>query len=59
MHFPVTYDFEDYGCSSILVPLNAGKNTIEIFNVSSHGIARADTMTVTPPGIATCHDTAP
>jgi hypothetical protein len=59
MHFPITYSFEDYDCSSILVPLNAGKNTIEMFNVSNHGIARADTMTVTPAGSATCRDTAP
>jgi hypothetical protein len=59
MHFPITYSFGDYDCSSILVPLNAGKNTIEIFNVGNHGIARADTMTVTQPGNPSCHDTAP
>jgi hypothetical protein len=59
MHFPITYSFGDYDCSSLLVPLHAGKNTIEIFNVSNHGIARADTMTVTLPGTQSCHDTAP
>ncbi len=59
MHFPITYSFEDYDCSSILAPLNAGKNTIEIFNVSNHGIARADTMTVTQAGSPTCHDAPP
>src|SRR3982074_2715551 len=59
MHFPITYSFEDYDCSSILVPLNAGKNTIEVFNVSNHGIPRVDTMTVTQPGSPTCSDTAP
>jgi hypothetical protein len=40
MHFPITYSFGDYDCSSLLVPLHSGKNTIEIFNVSNHGIAR-------------------
>jgi hypothetical protein len=59
MHFPITYSFGDYDCSSLLVPLHAGKNTIEMFNVSSHGIARADTITLTPPGTPSCHDTAP
>jgi hypothetical protein len=59
MHCPITYSFEDYDCSSILVPLNAGKNTIEMFNVSNHGIARADTMTVTQAGSATCRDAPP
>lgn len=59
MHFPITYSFGDYDCSSILVPLNAGRNTIEIFNVNNHGIARADAMTVTQPGNPTCRDTAP
>jgi len=32
----------------MLVPLNAGKNTIEMFNVSDHGVARLDTMIVAP-----------
>ena len=45
MHFPITYSFGDYDCSSLLVPLHVGKNTIEIFNVSNRGIAHADTMT--------------
>jgi hypothetical protein len=59
MHFPITYSFEDYDCSSILVPLRAGKNTIEIFNISNHGIPRADTITVTQAGRPTCLDAAP
>jgi hypothetical protein len=59
MHFPITYSFEDYDCSSLLVPLHAGRNTIEIFNVSNRGIARADTMMVTSSGSPACKDTAP
>jgi hypothetical protein len=46
MHFPITGSFENYQNSSIQVPLKAGKNTIVVFNVSDHGVARVDTMTV-------------
>jgi hypothetical protein len=59
MHFPITYSFEDYDCSSLLVPLRAGRNTIEIFNVSNHGIARADTMMVTSNRGPACKDMPP
>jgi hypothetical protein len=59
MHFPITYSFEDYDCSSILIPLNKGKNIIEIFNVSRHGLARVDTMMVTPGGNVTCSEASP
>jgi hypothetical protein len=58
MHFPITYSFDDYDCSSLLVPLRAGRNTIEIFNVSNHGIARADTMLVSN-GSPACKDMPP
>jgi hypothetical protein len=58
MHFPITYSFEDYDYSSILVPLNAGKNTIQMFNVTDHGVARLDAMIITPSGNSICSDAA-
>jgi hypothetical protein len=58
MHFPITYSFDDYDYSSILVPLNAGKNTIQVFNVTNHGVARIDTMVVAPSGSSLCSDAA-
>jgi hypothetical protein len=54
MHFPITHSFETYADSSILIPLNAGKNTIQMFNVTNHGVARLDTMTVAPSGSSAC-----
>jgi malectin (di-glucose binding ER protein) len=54
MHFPITGNFETYADSSIVIPLNAGKNTIQMFNVTDHGVARVDTMTVTPNGSSAC-----
>lgn len=54
MHFPITDSFEHYEYSKILVPLNAGKNTIEVFNVSDHGVGRLDTMIVAPSEYAFC-----
>jgi hypothetical protein len=56
MHFPITYSFQNYAYSSMVVPLNAGKNTIQMFNVTNHGVARLDTMIVTPLGSTPCSD---
>jgi hypothetical protein len=47
MSFPVTGDFEAYADSTIRVSLNAGQNTVVLFAVSDHAVARLDTMTVT------------
>jgi hypothetical protein len=47
MHFHITYSFDVYKDSSIVVPLNAGKNTIEFFDVTNHGVPRLDAMVVT------------
>lgn len=58
MHFPITYSFEDYDYSTFLVPLNAGKNTIQMFNVTGHGVARLDAMIVAPSGSSVCSDAA-
>jgi hypothetical protein len=46
MHFPITGGFGTFEESSIVVPLNAGKNTVQMFNVASASIARADTLTI-------------
>jgi hypothetical protein len=45
-HFPITGSFSVYQSSSLEVHLNAGVNTIDMFNVSDHGVSRLDTMTV-------------
>jgi hypothetical protein len=46
MHFPITGSFSVYQSSSIQAHLNAGVNTIDMFNVSDHGVSRLDTMIV-------------
>jgi hypothetical protein len=56
MHFPITYSFEDYEYSSLVVPLHAGKNTIQFFNVTNHGVPRLDTMAITGKTAAICSD---
>lgn len=50
MHFPITGNFETFENSSIVVPLNAGKNTVQMFNIASASISRADAMTITAGG---------
>jgi hypothetical protein len=50
MHFPITGSMEVYHYSSVVVHLNQGQNVITLFNISEHGVARVDTMTVTPVG---------
>jgi hypothetical protein len=54
MHFPITGNFETFENSSIVVPLNAGKNTVQIFNIASASISRADTLTITAGGNSGC-----
>jgi len=46
LHFAITGSFDDYRDSSIQVTLAAGQNVIQVFNVTDHGVARFDTMTV-------------
>jgi hypothetical protein len=46
--FPITGNFETYQDSALQVHLNAGKNSIQMFAVSDHGVSRVDEMTVTP-----------
>jgi hypothetical protein len=54
MHFPITGNFETFENSSIIVPLNAGKNTVQMFNIASASISRADTLTITAAGSSAC-----
>jgi malectin (di-glucose binding ER protein) len=54
MHFPITHNFETFENSSIVVPLNAGKNTVQMFNIASASISRADTLTITAAGSSAC-----
>src|SRR5258706_4061456 len=54
LHLPITGNFGTYENSSIVVPLNAGKNTVQMFNIASASIARADVMTVTSAESSTC-----
>jgi len=54
MHFPITGNFETFENSSITVPLNAGKNTVQMFNIASASISRADALTITAGGGPSC-----
>src|SRR5260221_1143713 len=54
MHFPITGNFETFENSSIVVRLNAGKNTVQMFNIASASISRADTLTITAGGNSGC-----
>ncbi len=54
MHFPITGNFETFENSSIVVPLNAGKNTVQMFNIASASISRADALTITAGGSSGC-----
>jgi len=54
MHFPITGNFETFENSSITVPLNAGKNTVQMFNIASASISRADALTITAGGSPSC-----
>jgi hypothetical protein len=46
--FPITGSFNTYRHSFLQVHLHAGQNSVTIFAVSDHGVARLDRLTVTP-----------
>lgn len=46
--FPITGGFDTYRHSLRRVYLRAGANTVSLFAVSGHGVARVDQLTVTP-----------
>jgi fibronectin type 3 domain-containing protein len=48
MRFPITGSFETYAHSVLQVQLNGGKNTVQQFAVTDHGVSRVDVLTVTP-----------
>jgi hypothetical protein len=48
MRFPITGSFMTYQTAFTQAQLNAGQNSITLFNVTDHGISRVDTMTVSP-----------
>jgi hypothetical protein len=54
LSFPVTGDFNTFQTVSLVAPLNAGVNTIQMFNVATQSISRLDSITVTPGGSNTC-----
>jgi Malectin domain len=54
LNFPVTGDFDTFNTVSIVVPLNAGQNTVQVFNVATQSISRLDSMTVTAGGSNSC-----
>ncbi len=54
LNFPVTGSFSTYQTVDVRVPLNAGKNTVELVNVAHQGVSRMDTMVVSPGGSANC-----
>jgi hypothetical protein len=54
MNFPITGNFGTFENSSIVVPLKAGKNTVQVFNLDGASLARVDTLTITEPGNGAC-----
>jgi hypothetical protein len=54
LNFPVTGDFDTFSTVSIAVPLNAGQNTVQVFNVATQSVSRLDSMTVTAGGSNSC-----
>jgi hypothetical protein len=54
LNFPVTGNFETFSTVSIAVPLNAGQNTVQVFNVATQSVSRLDSMTVTAGGSNSC-----
>ena len=54
MDFPVTGNFETYETASILVNLQAGTNSIQLFNLDGASLSRADALDVTPAAPGSC-----
>jgi hypothetical protein len=48
MRFPITGSFMTYQTAFTQAQLNAGQNSLTLFNVTDHGISRVDTITVSP-----------
>jgi hypothetical protein len=54
LNFPVTGDFDTFNTVTIAVPLKAGQNTVQVFNVATQSVSRLDAMTVTAGGSNSC-----
>jgi len=54
MDFPVTGNFETYQTASIVTNLQAGTNSIQLFNLDGASLSRVDTLTVTAPAPGAC-----
>jgi len=50
MQFPITGNFETFEYVSIVIPLNAGTNTVQMFNVAGDGVSRVDVLDITAGG---------
>jgi hypothetical protein len=59
MQFPITGNFETFEYVSIVIPLNAGTNTVQMFNVASDGVSRVDVLDITAGGIPPACSTPP
>ena len=54
MDFPVTGDFETYETASMVANLQAGTNSIQLFNLDGASLSRADALDVTPAAPGSC-----
>ena len=54
MDFPVTGDFETYETAAIVVNLQAGTNSVQLFNLDGASLSRADALDVTPAAPGSC-----
>jgi hypothetical protein len=50
MQFPITGNFETFEYASIVIPLKAGTNTVQMFNVAGDGVSRVDVLDITAGG---------
>jgi hypothetical protein len=54
LDFPVTGDFETYETASMVVNLQSGTNSIQLFNLDGASLSRADALDVTPTAAGSC-----
>lgn len=54
LDFPVTGDFETYETASMVVNLQTGTNSIQLFNLDGASLSRADALDVTPVAPGSC-----
>src|SRR5712692_3695086 len=59
MQFPITGNFETFEYASIVIPLKAGTNTVQMFNVAGDGVSRVDVLDITAGGTPPSCSAAP